>query len=136
MSSSLWPYGLSPPGSSVHGILQARILEWVAMPSSRNRPDPGIEHASLRSPAFGGMFFTLATSYVGGNCNKSVARKKMKTRTAVFIGTSGFGCFSKSKTLPTIGIDLQNLNENLLWFLKYFLGNNASENEILNIYIC
>ena len=25
----------SPPGSSVHGILQARILEWVAMPSSR-----------------------------------------------------------------------------------------------------
>ena len=26
----------SSPGSSVHGILQARILEWVAMPSSRN----------------------------------------------------------------------------------------------------
>ena len=25
----------NPPGSSVHGILQARILEWVAMPSSR-----------------------------------------------------------------------------------------------------
>ena len=25
----------SPPGSSVYGILQARILEWVAMPSSR-----------------------------------------------------------------------------------------------------
>ena len=25
----------SPPGSSVHGILQARILEWVAMPFSR-----------------------------------------------------------------------------------------------------
>ena len=25
----------SPPGSSVHGILQTRILEWVAMPPSR-----------------------------------------------------------------------------------------------------
>ena len=25
----------SPPGSSVRGILQARILEWVAMPSSK-----------------------------------------------------------------------------------------------------
>ena len=25
----------SPPGSSVHGILQARILEWVAVPFSR-----------------------------------------------------------------------------------------------------
>ena len=29
------PTDCSPPGSSVRGILQARILEWVAMPSSR-----------------------------------------------------------------------------------------------------
>ena len=29
------PMVCSPPGYSVHGILQARILEWVAMPSSR-----------------------------------------------------------------------------------------------------
>ena len=28
------PMGCSPPGSSVHGILQARVLGWVAMPSS------------------------------------------------------------------------------------------------------
>ena len=33
---TLWdPTDCSPPGSSVHGILQARELEWVAMPSSR-----------------------------------------------------------------------------------------------------
>ena len=35
LSDSLRPYGLGPPGSSVPGILQERILEWVAMPSSR-----------------------------------------------------------------------------------------------------
>ena len=29
------PMGHSPPGSSAHGILQARILEWIATPSSR-----------------------------------------------------------------------------------------------------
>ena len=29
------PMGCSPPGSSVHGILQARILEWIAIPFSR-----------------------------------------------------------------------------------------------------
>ena len=29
------PMDCSPPGSSVHGILQARIFEWVAMPFSR-----------------------------------------------------------------------------------------------------
>ena len=37
-----------PPGSSVHAILQARILEWVAIPFSRDLPDPGIK---LWSPA-------------------------------------------------------------------------------------
>ena len=35
MCYSLQPYGLRPPGSSVHRICQARILVWVAMPSSR-----------------------------------------------------------------------------------------------------
>ena len=30
----------SPPGSSVYGLLQARILEWVAMPSSRGSSRP------------------------------------------------------------------------------------------------
>ena len=34
------PMDCSPPGSSVHGILQARILEWVAMPSSRDSSQP------------------------------------------------------------------------------------------------
>ena len=39
------PMYCSPPGSSVHGILQARILEWVAIPSSRG------SFASTASPA-------------------------------------------------------------------------------------
>ena len=34
------PMDCSPQGSSVHGILQARILEWVAMPSSRRSSQP------------------------------------------------------------------------------------------------
>ena len=29
------PWTVAPPGSSVHGILQARIVEWVAIPSFR-----------------------------------------------------------------------------------------------------
>ena len=36
----------SSSGSSVHGILQARILEWVAIPSSRGFSNPGIEPGS------------------------------------------------------------------------------------------
>ena len=34
------PMGCSPPGSSVHGIFQARILEWVAIPFSRGSSPP------------------------------------------------------------------------------------------------
>ena len=36
-----------PPGSFVCGILQARIVEWVATSFSRGLPDPGIEPRSL-----------------------------------------------------------------------------------------
>ena len=42
------PLDSSLPGFSVHGILQAKILEWVAMPSSGDLPHPGIKP---RSPA-------------------------------------------------------------------------------------
>ena len=36
-----YPMDYSPPGSSVHGIFQARTLEWVAVPSSRGSSRPG-----------------------------------------------------------------------------------------------
>ena len=41
------PMDCSLSGFSVHGILQARILEWVAMPSPRDLPDPGIKPSSV-----------------------------------------------------------------------------------------
>ena len=40
------PMDCNLPGFSVCGILQAKMLEWVAMPSSGDRPDPGIELTS------------------------------------------------------------------------------------------
>ena len=40
------PMDCDPPGSSVHGISQARILEWVAMPSSGGSFQPGIKPRS------------------------------------------------------------------------------------------
>ena len=41
------PMDCSLPGSSVHGILQARILGWVVLPFSRDLPNPGIKPKSL-----------------------------------------------------------------------------------------
>ena len=40
------PIDCSPPGSSVHGILRAKMLKPVSMPSSRDLPDPGIKSKS------------------------------------------------------------------------------------------
>ena len=52
------PMDCSPPGSSAHGILQARILEWVAISSSRGSSHPEIKPTSLVSPELAGRFFT------------------------------------------------------------------------------
>ena len=53
----------NPPGSSAHGILQARMLEWVAMPPLGDFPNPGIEPASLTSPALAHGFFTVGATW-------------------------------------------------------------------------
>ena len=45
------PVDCRPPGSSVHGNLLARILEWVPMPTSRGSSHPATEPASPKFPA-------------------------------------------------------------------------------------
>ena len=56
------PMNCSLPGSFVHGILQARTLEWVAMPSSRDLLDLGIEPASLNSSWIDRSALTTSTT--------------------------------------------------------------------------
>ena len=53
----------SPLGFSVHGILQAGILEWVAISSSRGSSNPGTNPTSLKSPALAGRFFVTSTTW-------------------------------------------------------------------------
>ena len=50
------PMGCSPSGSSVHGILQAEILEWVATPSSRGTSQP---RDQTQVSSIAGRFFTV-----------------------------------------------------------------------------
>ena len=52
----------SPPGSSVHWILQAVTLERVAIPPPGDLPDPGIEPASLTPPAWADRFSTTGAT--------------------------------------------------------------------------
>ena len=57
------PMDCNLPGSSVHGILQARTMDWFAMPFSRDLPELGIEPASLMSPGLAGGFSTTSTTW-------------------------------------------------------------------------
>ena len=57
------PIEYSQAGLSVHGILQARILEWAAMSSPPgDLPDLMIKPQTLTSPALAGRFFTTSTT--------------------------------------------------------------------------
>ena len=58
----LWAMDCSPQGSSVHGILQARILEWVAISYSRDLPNTGIKPTSPECSALSRRFFTTEPS--------------------------------------------------------------------------
>ena len=51
------------PGSSDPGILQTRILQWVAMPSSRGSSWPRDQPESLTPPALAGGFFTTSATW-------------------------------------------------------------------------
>ena len=50
------PVDYSLPGSSIHGILQARILEWVAIPFSRGSSQP---RDQTQVSCIAGGFFTI-----------------------------------------------------------------------------
>jgi len=53
----------SPPGFSVHEILQARILESVAIPFSRGSSQHRMDPPLLTSPALADEFFTTSATW-------------------------------------------------------------------------
>ena len=80
------PIDCSPPGSSVHGTLQARILEWVAMPSCR-----GFSRSRDGTPVscIAGRFFTLGATRLPNNLENEPFWKK---RGLLLLLLSCFSC--------------------------------------------
>ena len=56
------PMDGSPPGSSVHGILQEEYWKGLPFPSPRDLSDPGIEPTALMPPASADGFFTTSAT--------------------------------------------------------------------------
>ena len=68
VSDSLDPVDCSRPGSSVHGILQARILEWIAIPFSRRSSWP---RNQTWVSCISGRFFTIWATREAPDCSYS-----------------------------------------------------------------
>ena len=75
------PVDCSPPGSTVHGILQARILEWVAISFSRgsSRPRDRTQVSRIR----GRRFNLWATSLSSNSQGKEFCQKPCKLEVAL-----------------------------------------------------
>ena len=65
MSDSLLPHGLYLPGSSVHGIFWARILEWGAISFSRGSSRPGDQIEPVSPVSFALQVDALSTEPSG-----------------------------------------------------------------------
>ena len=82
----------SLPGSSVHATVQARLLEWVAISSSRGSFRPRNRPAS---PAMAGGFFTTSITwkfYVGIDCSPIFIK--------IFASLLSISCFLKVHPMP------------------------------------
>ena len=99
MSDPLRPHGLQLPGSSAHGILQARILEWVAISFSRGSSQPRDQPGSPTLQAD-----SLLCEPSGKLLNLQRAEKKAKERNwDRFLGMRKAQCFSWVSLLYSFG---------------------------------
>ena len=62
-SSLCDPMDCNPPGSSVHGVLQAKYWSELSCCPSRDLPDVGVKPISLTSLPLAGRFFTISTTW-------------------------------------------------------------------------
>ena len=106
MSDSLWSVYCSPPGCSVHGILQARVLKWIIISFSRGLPDPRIEPIPLMSPALAGEFFTTATTCEGTHPPPTHTHTK-----GTYKISNALGSRAKEEVWREFGLDLPAILE-------------------------
>ena len=105
------PMNRSPPGSSVHGILHARILEWVATPFSRGSSQ--LRDWTLVSCIAGGFFTVWATREdTGGEriCSKG-KRCARSQKSWILLGTRFWslkGSYSLSNFFRMLFLYLEN----------------------------
>ena len=75
------PMNYNPPGSSVHGIFQARILDWKPFPPPEDFTHPGIFPTSFVPSVLAGGFFTTLAYLSHISENKKIEKSRALTQT-------------------------------------------------------
>ena len=118
------PMDCSPPSSSVHGILQARILEWVAISFSRGSLQP--RDRTQVSHIAGGFFTVWATKEAAFKRNGVALRVNRRVQSAVL------GCDLKNDRM--ILVHFQGKPFNITVIQVYAPNSNAEEAEVEQFY--
>ena len=105
------PTDCSPPGFSVHGILQVRILEWITLPSSRGSSRPR-DRNQVSCIASG--LFTIWTTREALCSNKKFKKSYKWNATCESYPSSRFACF----LLKILLFYLSHAN----WFIHLYWG--------------
>ena len=123
MSDSCDPMDCRPPGSSVHGILQARILEWVAIsfPDHRSSEEHGTKMGKI--PLYEGQPFPR---------NSPDSLQWPEARTLLLCGVCGRpqgpgkapAELGLCVWLPAVKEHLQSSSLLLFWFISMLLHNH------------
>ena len=93
----------SLPGSCVHGILQAGILEGVATPPPGDLPDLGTEPTTLASPALAGRFFTTRATWEAPCAHICIYKN---THNSCFFNMYIYITFHVHKSIPSLFVQL------------------------------
>ena len=120
VSNLLWPHGLySPPGSSAHGILQARILEWVAIlfPGGSSQPRDPTQVSCIAGRVFTIWATREVLSLIGRTTNKNWA-----VMGVCFVSSLVLSAFHRSSFSPDNPITL------VLSFPPFYVWGNWGSN--------
>ena len=92
---TLWPHGCSPPGFTVSGIFQARVLEWVAnISSSGGSSQPSQSSLTPGSPTLADGFFTTSATWEALSNSWSRSRVQFTVGSCLLTGSQEPGIFT------------------------------------------
>ena len=118
----------SPPGSSVHGIFQAKILEWVAISSSRGSSHP-IKLKSLESFALAGGFFTTSITWEATTDRSEVTQPCLTLYDPIYCSQPGSPAYYifQARILEWVAISSSR-------FVGCYCSNDSFQNIILTVW--